>query len=161
MTRLVRGYVRPYRLTLGGAILCMVVAAASQPLLAWLMEPVVRDIFMNRDQTMLVLVPLAIMGIMVIGGAANFGQSVLMNWVGLRIVADLQRRAFSHLIQLVLAFFKRNPTGNLIAHLTSDAYLIRQAASSTLTSLVKDLLTVFLLVALMFYENWRLALVVF
>lgn len=161
MTRLVRGYVRPYRLTLGGAILCMVVAAASQPLLAWLMEPVVRDIFMNRDQTMLVLVPLAIMGIMVIGGAANFGQSVLMNWVGLRIVADLQRRAFSHLIQLDLAFFKRNPTGNLIAHLTSDAYLIRQAASSTLTSLVKDLLTVFLLVALMFYENWRLALVVF
>ena len=161
MTRLVRGYVRPYRLTLGGAILCMVVAAASQPLLAWLMEPVVRDIFMNRDQTMLVLVPLAIMGIMVIGGAANFGQAVLMNWVGLRIVADLQRRAFSHLIQLDLAFFKRNPTGNLIAHLTSDAYLIRQAASSTLTSLVKDLLTVFLLVALMFYENWRLALVVF
>ena len=161
VTRLVRGYVRPYRLTLGGAILCMVVAAASQPLLAWLMEPVVRDIFMNRDQTMLVLVPLAIMGIMVIGGAANFGQSVLMNWVGLRIVADLQRRAFSHLIQLDLAFFKRNPTGNLIAHLTSDAYLIRQAASSTLTSLVKDLLTVFLLVALMFYENWRLALVVF
>ena len=161
MTRLVRGYVRPYRLTLGGAILCMVVAAASQPLLAWLMEPVVRDVFMNRDQTMLVLVPLAIMGIMVIGGAANFGQSVLMNWVGLRIVADLQRRAFSHLIQLDLAFFKRNPTGNLIAHLTSDAYLIRQAASSTLTSLVKDLLTVFLLVALMFYENWRLALVVF
>ena len=161
VTRLVRGYVRPYRLTLGGAILCMVVAAASQPLLAWLMEPVVRDVFINRDQTMLVLVPLAIMGIMVIGGAANFGQSVLMNWVGLRIVADLQRRAFSHLIQLDLAFFKRNPTGNLIAHLTSDAYLIRQAASNTLTSLVKDLLTVSLLVALMFYENWRLALVVF
>ena len=161
VTRLVRGYVRPYRLTLGGAILCMVVAAASQPLLAWLMEPVVRDVFINRDQTMLVLVPLAIMGIMVIGGAANFGQSVLMNWVGLRIVADLQRRAFSHLIHLDLAFFKRNPTGNLIAHLTSDAYLIRQAASSTLTSLVKDLLTVSLLVALMFYENWRLALVVF
>ena len=159
--RLVRGYLLPYRVMLGAAMLCMVVAAASQPLLAWLMEPVVRDVFMNHDQTMLVLVPLAIMCIMLIGGAANFGQSVLMNWVGLRIVSDLQQRAFSHLINLDLAFFRRTSTGKLIAHLTSDAYLIRQATSSTLTSLVKDLLTVTFLVALMFYENWRLALVVF
>ena len=159
--RLVRGYIGPYRFVLTGALLCMVVAAASQPLLAWLMEPVVRDIFINRDQTMLLLVPLAIMVVMVVGGAANFGQAVLMNWVGLRIVADLQRRAFSHLIHLDLAFFKGTQTGKLIAHLTSDAYLIRQATASTLTSLVKDLLTVSLLVALMFYQNWRLALVVF
>ena len=100
--RLVRDYLRPYRVKLLGATLCMVLAAASQPLLAWLMEPVVRDIFMDRDQTMLVLVPLAILGIMIIGGAANFGQAVLMNWVGLRIVADLQRRVFSHLIHLDL-----------------------------------------------------------
>ena len=159
--RLVRDYLHPYRLKLTGAIICMVLAAASQPLLAWLMEPVVRDVFMNRDQTMLVLVPVAIMSIMIVGGAANFGQSVLMNWVGLRIVADLQNRVFSHLIHLDLAFFRRIPSGNLIAHLTSDAYLIRQATSSTLTSLVKDLLTVVFLVALMFYENWRLACVVF
>ena len=159
--RLVRDYLRPYRLKLIGAITCMVLAAASQPLLAWLMEPVVRDVFMNRDETMLVLVPIAIMSIMLVGGAANFGQSVLMNWVGLRIVADLQQRVFSHLINLDLAFFRRNPSGTLIAHLTSDAYLIRQATSSTLTSLVKDLLTVLFLVALMFYENWRLACVVF
>ena len=159
--RLVRGYIGRYRLVLTGALICMVIAAASQPLLAWLMEPVVRDIFINRDQTMLLLVPIAIMVVMVIGGAANFGQAVLMNWVGLRIVADLQGRVFSHLLYLDLAFFKGIQTGKLIAHLTSDAYLIRQATASTLTSLVKDLLTVSLLVALMFYENWRLALVVF
>ena len=59
----------------------MVLAAASQPLLAWLMEPVVRDVFMNRDQTMLVLVPLAIMSIMVVGGAANF-RAVSANELG-------------------------------------------------------------------------------
>ena len=159
--RLVRGYLLPYKLKLTGAVVCMVLAAASQPLLAWLMEPVVRDIFINRDETMLVLVPLAIMFIMVIGGGANFGQSVLMNWVGLRIVADLQARTFSHVLGLDLAFFRRASTGKLIANLTSDSYLIRQATSSTLTSLVKDLLTVIFLVMLMFYENWRLALVVF
>ena len=159
--RLVRGYLLPYKIKLIGAMVCMVIAAASQPLLAWLMEPVVRDIFINKDETMLLLVPLAIMLIMVIGGGANFGQSVLMNWVGLRIVADLQIKTFSHILNLDLAFFRRTQTGKLIANLTSDSYLIRQATSSTLTSLVKDLLTVVFLVMLMFYENWRLALVVF
>ena len=159
--RLVRGYLLPYKIKLMTAMVCMVIAAASQPLLAWLMEPVVRDIFINKDETMLLLVPLAIMLIMVIGGGANFCQSVLMNWVGLRIVADLQIKTFSHVLDLDLAFFRRTQTGKLIANLTSDSYLIRQATSSTLTSLVKDLLTVVFLVMLMFYENWRLALVVF
>ncbi|MEE2694684.1 MAG: ABC transporter transmembrane domain-containing protein [Pseudomonadota bacterium] len=159
--RLVRGYLLPYKIKLIAAIACMIIAAASQPLLAWLMEPVVRDIFINKDETMLLLVPLAIMLIMVVGGGANFCQSVLMNWVGLRIVADLQIKTFSHILGLDLEFFRRTQTGKLIANLTSDSYLIRQATSSTLTSLVKDLLTVVFLVMLMFYENWRLALVVF
>ncbi len=159
--RLVRGYLLPHKIKLACAMLSMVIAAASQPLLAWLMEPVVRDIFINKDETMLLLVPLAIMLIMVIGGGANFCQAVLMNWVGLRIVADLQIKTFSHILNLDLAFFRRTQTGKLIANLTSDSYLIRQATSSTLTSLVKDLLTVVFLVMLMFYENWRLALVVF
>ncbi len=159
--RVARGYLRPYvgRLALAG--LCMAVAAVSQPALAWLMEPVIEEIFIARDATMLVIVPLAVMSVMVVGGFANFGQSVLMNWVGLRIVADLQRQAFRHLIGLDLAFFHRTATGKLIATLTSDVNLVRQATASTLTGLVKDALSVVLLVALMFYQNWQLALVVF
>jgi len=159
--RVARGYLRPYvgRLALAG--LCMALAAVSQPALAWLMEPVIEEIFIARDATMLVIVPLAVMSVMVVGGFANFGQSVLMNWVGLRIVADLQRQAFRHLIGLDLAFFHRTATGKLIATLTSDVNLVRQATASTLTGLVKDALSVVLLVALMFYQNWQLALVVF
>jgi subfamily B ATP-binding cassette protein MsbA len=109
---------------------------------------------------MLVLVPVAVVGVMAGGGLANFGQAVLMNWVGLRIVADLQREVFAHVIRLDLAFFHRTPTGRLIANLTSDAGLVRQATSQTLTGLVKEALSVVLLVALMFYLNWELALVV-
>ena len=95
------------------------------------------------------------------GGLANFGQAVLMNWVGLRIVADLQRQVFTHVIRLDLAFFHRTPTGRLIANLTNDANLVRQATSQTLTGLVKEALSVIGLVALMFYQDWRLALIVF
>jgi subfamily B ATP-binding cassette protein MsbA len=159
--RLVRGYLVPYRRRLGLAVACMVVAAASQPALAWLMEPVVGEIFVKRDQTTLVLVPLAVIAVMAAGGIANFGQSVLMNWVGLRIVADLQRQMFAHLLRLDLAFFQGSPTGRLIANLTNDANLVRQATSNTLTGLVKDALSVVGLVGLMFYQDWQLALAVF
>jgi ATP-binding cassette, subfamily B, bacterial MsbA len=159
--RLAGGYLLPYRARLAAAIACMIVAAAAQPALAWLMEPVVGGIFVDRDETMLIIVPLAVMGVMTFGGLANFGQAVLMNWVGLRIVADLQRQVFAHVIRLDLAFFHRTPTGRLIANLTNDANLVRQATSQTLTGLVKEALSVIGLVALMFYQDWQLALIVF
>jgi len=158
--RLVRGYLLRYRLPLVGALLCMGLAAGAQPALAWLMEPVVGDIFLNRDQDMLRVLPLAVLAVMVGGGLANFGQAVLMNWIGLRMVADLQRQTFAHVLGLDLAFFQHTATGKLIANLTSDSHLVRQAAATTLTGLVKDLVSVVLLVSLMFYQNWQLALVV-
>jgi subfamily B ATP-binding cassette protein MsbA len=159
--RLVRGYLKPYRYRLAAAIVCMMIAAATQPALAWLMEPVVSDIFIARDEALLVPIALAILAVMVGGGLANFGQAVLMSWVGLRIVADLQRQVFSHVIGLDLAYFQRTPTGRLIANLTNDANLVRQATSQTLTGMVKEALTVIFLVALMFYQDWRLAMIVF
>jgi len=159
--RLVGGYLKPYRYRLAAAIVCMIVAATAQPALAWLMEPIVSDIFLARDESMLVPIALAVVAVMVGGGFANFGQAVLMNWVGLRIVADLQRQVFAHVIGLDLAYFQRTPTGRLIANLTNDANLVRQATSQTLTGMVKETLTVIFLVALMFYQDWGLALIVF
>ncbi len=159
--RLASGYLAPYRGTLAGAGACMIVAACAQPALAWLMESVVGDIFVARDRTALAVVPLAVFGVMVLGGAANFGQSVLMNRVSLRVVADLQTQAFDHLMRLDLAYFQRTPTGRLIGNLTSDSALVRKAAAATMTGIAKDLLTVVLLIALMFYQNAELALVVF
>ena len=159
--RLLRSYFKPYRARLALAIGCMIVAATAQPALAWLMEPMVSDVFVARDRSMLVPVALAVAAVMVFGGLANFGQAVLMNWVGLRIVADLQRQVFDHVIGLDLAFFHRTPTGRLIANLTNDANLVRQATSQTLTGLVKEALTVIFLISLMFYQDWELALMVF
>jgi subfamily B ATP-binding cassette protein MsbA len=159
--RLAGTYLKPYTARLGLAIACMIVAAMSQPALAWLMEPVVSDVFVARDRSMLVPVALAVASVMIFGGLANFGQSLLMNWIGLRIVADLQRQVFNHIIGLDLAFFHRTPTGRLIANLINDANLVRQATSQTLTGLIKEALTVIFLVGLMFYQDWQLAMIVF
>ena len=159
--RLARGYVLPYRRRIAAAAACMVVAACSQPALAWLMESVVGDIFIARDREALAVVPLAVLAVMVAGGLANFGQTMLMSRVSLRVVADLQTQLFDHLMRLDLAYFQRTPTGRLIGNLISDSHLVRNAAAATMTALVKDLLMVVLLTALMFYQNAELALAVF
>lgn len=159
--RLARGYIFPYRRLVAAAAACMVVAACSQPALAWLMESVVGDIFIARDRTALSAIPLAVLAIMIVGGLANFAQTILMTHVSLSVVADLQAQLFKHLMRLDLAYFQRTPTGRLIGNLISDSHLVRHAAAATMTALVKDLLMVVLLTALMFYQNAELAFVVF
>jgi subfamily B ATP-binding cassette protein MsbA len=159
LKRLVVEHVRPYlgRLALAG--LCMMVAAGATALLAQAMEPVLDDIFIAGDRTMLIAIPLAVLAITVIKGAATYGQSVLMAWVGQRIIADLQARLFAHLMRLDLAFFHDTASGKLISRLTNDVNAMRNAVSNSLTGLVKDSLTLVFLAAVMLEKDWSLALI--
>jgi len=161
LSRLLRDFVKPYigRLLLAG--LCMAIAAAATASLAYLMEPVLDKVFIDRDSTMLFLVPIAVIGATLIKGLATFFQGVLMAFVGQRIIADLQSKIFQHLLHFDLAFFQNTASGNLISRLTNDVNLMRNAVSNALTGMVKDSLTLLFLVAVMFEKDWQLALVAF
>jgi len=159
--RLVRTEVRPHvgRLTI--AALCMAISAGATAGYAWLMEPVLNEIFVARNRDLLVLVTALVVGLFVVKGIAGFAETVLLNHVGQRIVADLQARLYAHLVRLDLPFFHATPSGELVARFTNDANFVRAAVSTALTGLVKDTLTVIALVALMFYQDWLLASVSF
>ena len=161
MRRLLRESVRPYRGWLILALLCMAVMAAATALTAWLMKPVVNDVFFDGNQDMLWIVGGAVMATFVVKGLANYAQATLMGYVGLHIVADLQNRLYAHLSRLDLSFFHRNPTGKLISRFTYDINLMRGAVSNVLTSLGKDLLSVVGLVTVMFIQDWPLAAISF
>jgi len=139
----------------------MAVAAGATAALAYMMEPVLDQIFIERDRSMLVLVPVVVVIITLIKGAASYGQGVLMAFVGQRIIADLQSRIFRHLLYFDLAFFHDNASGSLVSRLTNDVNLMRNAVSNALTGMVKDSLTLLFLVAVMFEKDWRLALIAF
>ncbi len=146
---------------IGFAVLCMALAAGATAVNAYLMEPVLDDVFVRRDRTMLYVVPLMVVAAALVKGGGTYGQAVLMNQVGQRIIADLQVRLFAHLMRADLQFFHDNPTGRLIARFTNDVNLLRGAVTQSLTGIAKDLLTVLALVALMFYQDWSLALIAF
>ncbi len=139
----------------------MSVAAAATAANAWLMEPVLDDVFVRRDATMLYLVPLAVVGAALAKGGATYAQALIMTRIGQRIIADLQVKLFGHLMRADLSFFHDTPTGSLISRFTNDVAMMRGAVTQALTGIAKDLLTVVFLVALMFYQDWQLALLAF
>ena len=159
LVRLVREHVRPHlgRLLLAG--LCMVLAAGATAALAYLMEPVLDEIFLEKDRTLLVVVPAAVIGITLIRGVATYGQGVLMAFVGQRVIADLQSRVFAHILRFDLAFFQDTASGRLVSRLTNDVNMMRNAVANALTGMVKDSLTLLFLVGVMFEKDWKLALI--
>jgi subfamily B ATP-binding cassette protein MsbA len=159
--RLVRQHVRPHWGRIALAVVAMCLAAAATAANAWLMEPVLDQVFVQRDRAMLFLIPLAVVAAALVKGGAAYAQAVLLNHVGQRIIADLQVRLFAHLMRADLQFFHDNPTGQLISRVTNDVNLMRGAVTRALTGIAKDALTVVFLVALMFYQDWRLALIAF
>jgi len=158
MKRLIRDHVRPYWRQIIGAVLCMMIAAAATAALAQVIEPVLDRIFIARDRDMLLLIPLAVLAISVIKSVATYGHVVIMAWIGQRIIADLQIKAFTHLMRLDLAFFHDTASGKLISRLTNDVNAMRSAVSTTLTSIAKDSLTLLFLIGVMVEKDWRLAL---
>lgn len=161
MRRLLLDHVRPHWPRLGLAMLCMVVAALATAALAKLMEPIIDGVFVNRDRDMLVWVAAAVLVVFFLKGMATYGQSMLMSYVGQRIVSDLQVDLYGRLIRSDMATFNDTPSGTLVSRLVNDVGMLRGAVSMTLTSIGKDALTLILLIAVMFRQDWQLATVAF
>ena len=161
LRRLGREFLRPQAMPIALALIAMGLVAAATAANAWLMEPLLDKIFVDREVGLLWLVAAAVLGIAAVKGAAGYVQSILMYRVGQRVVADIQRALFRRVIGADLAFFHANPTGTLIARFVSDAGLLRNASANVLVGIGKDAITVVFLVIVMFYQDWALALASF
>jgi subfamily B ATP-binding cassette protein MsbA len=84
-----------------------------------------------------------------------------MNYVGLRIVADLREKLYNHLQTLPLSFFTKTPTGILISRITNDVNMIQMSVSNAVTGLIKDIFTILGLTGVVFLRNWKLAILAF
>lgn len=159
--RLVKERIRPHRSRLAVAIICMAIVAAVTAANAWLVKPVLDEVFAAKNVALLYWIPGAVFGLALIKGFAGYVEAVQMEYVGQRMVADLQVGMFDRIIGADLAFFSRNPTGKLISRFTNDANLLRHTVVRSLTGLVKDTLMLVFLVALMFYQDATLAFIAF
>jgi subfamily B ATP-binding cassette protein MsbA len=147
MARLWRECIRGYVGWLILAVAFMALMAAATAISAWLMKPVVNQIFIARDRDMLWLIGGAVLATFVVKGVASYAQATMMSRVGQRIVADMQNRLYRHMTDLDLSFFHDNATGTLVSRYTVDVGSMRVAVSHAITVFGKDLLSLIGLVA--------------
>ena len=161
VSRLFKDYVKHQLGWLAGALLLMVIVAATTASLAFLMETILDDVFTARDKTSLYIAATTVMGLFLLKGLATYGQTVIMSLVGQRILADIQKRMFSHLTYADLSFFQSRSSGELIAHFINDVEKMRGTVAGVITAIGRDSLTLIFLIGVMFYQDWLLTLASF
>jgi ATP-binding cassette, subfamily B, bacterial MsbA len=153
------GYLRPYIGSLGLAALCMLGVAGLTASLAYLVQPVMDEIFVNRDSGRLIAIPLTIAAVFVFKAICDFGQYYLMAFIGQSVIRDLREQMFAKLEEMSVGFFVRHSTGELLSRMNNDVSLVQGAMTNAVTGIVRDAVQVLALVALVFYRDFRLALI--
>jgi len=183
--RLLR-FAAPYKGRFAAALGCMVVLALATAAYVNLLGPVMEFLFTGRASAMVMLerflprsvdlaglaarvdrwqvlsvLPLVVVGVAVVKGVAYFGQFYLMGMASQRIVADLRRALFDHLLRLPPSFFARRHSGDLMSRLSNDVQAVEIAASHAVASYFRDGLTVVVMLVNCFVLDWRLSLMAF
>lgn len=159
LKRMALTYIKPHLGKVFLAMLLMLLSAAMTGAMAKLMEPVIDKVFADKTGGMLWPVALTVLAVFSLRGAAIYGQTVIMNTLSQRVVSDMQRDLFSHLVRADLAYFHSQHSGQLLSRFIADTTLVRTAVTETLTGLGKNTFTVIFLTGVMFWQDWKLAFI--
>ena len=152
------GLVKPYWWRLVLAMFCMGMVAATTSAVAFLIKPLLDEVFIARDADKLKLIPGLVLGIYLLKGVFYLGQAYFMNWVGQTIITDFRIQLYAHMQKLSLSFFHQNSTGVLTSRITNDVNLVQGAVSDFVTGVIMDFFTVIGLIFVVFYRDWQLAI---
>ena len=147
--RLLR-YLKPYWGRLIAAALCSAAVAGLTGAYAWLVRPALDEIFINKNTTWLMLLPIALMAVSVL--------TYLMVYVGTRVVTDIRQQLFGHLMRLPVGFHLKNPSSRMMSRVINDVNWIQSAVSGVLKDLFQQSLTFVVLLGVLIYQNWLLTL---
>ena len=157
LSRIFENYVKKHSRKLIISIICMIIVSATTALNAWMMQPVLDDIFIDKNESLILIIPLAILLIAVVKGISSYVQSVLMSFVGYRLVADLQSDMFGSLIKCDISFFSKTNSGTLISRFLADVGALSRGVHNVIINIIKDFFTLFFLIGVLFYHDWKLA----
>lgn len=151
-------YIKPFKRQFAYAIAGMIGYAITEASFAALMKPLLDGSFVEQDSQAIVFVPLVIILIFIIRGVAGFASTYYMSWIGWSVIKQLRKEVFAKYLSLPTRFYDNASSGELISRITFNSQRVAQAASSTLTIMVRDSLTAIGLLALMFWQSWQLSL---
>lgn len=141
------------------AAVCMLTIAGATACMAYLIKPVIDDIFIQKDTARLLTFPLFIILVFFCKAAGSYGQEFFMNYIGEDIVRRLRNQLYDRIQDLPISFFQKERTGVLMSRITNDVNLLKSMVSTSVTASLRDSATAVGLIVVVFYQNWRMALI--
>ncbi len=158
LRRLAHAYLRGNWPVLLAGIGLMVLTAATNTGLAYLLDPAVKQLFLDKNPAALTSIPLEVFAVLALRAACTYGQQSLLESLGERVVAASQRDMFASLMRTDLASLNAVHSGQFVSNFLYDATLLRDAITKGLAAAVLEMLTLIGLVGVMIYEDWKLTI---
>jgi len=154
-------HVKENKLRLFSAMSLMIIVAATTSATAFLIKPVLDDIFFKKNIKMLTIIPIVIIFIYLLRGISSVGQAYLMNYVGEEVIRRLRNKLFDCIQDLPLSFFQKEKTGVLMSRITNDVNIVKAMVSTAVTGALRDCFTIIGLTCVIFFRDWQLAAIAF
>jgi len=154
-------YIKPHRgriaLSMLGSLLC----AASDGAMARLIQPFVDKVIVAKDAEMIALVPWLILGLQLIKAAGRYLQEYFIKTAGQLAIQGIRNDLFAHVMNLSMRFFGKNPTGILMSKHLNDVQSLQSSLAEVLVGSMRDIVTLFALIGVAFYTDWKMAAIAF
>jgi subfamily B ATP-binding cassette protein MsbA len=152
------GTIKPYQSKLIIAMIAMFFVATFTGAQAYLVKDLLDKIFMEKNLFYLKMLPVVVVIVFLLKGIAYYIYTFLLEQVGQSVIRDFRQEVFEHIHKQSLSFFNNMPTGTLMSRIISDVMLMQSAVSNALVGIVRDFFQVVILLGVVFYMNWKLAM---
>ena len=158
LTRLYQGYVKKHLYRIILALILSILVAGSTSATAWLLDPAVKKIFIEKDRTLAWLIPILIVIAFSTKGLSLYFARMNIIRVGQEVAGEIQKEVANNILVSDIQTLDNRHSGKYISNIMFDAHQIQNLVSTGVLNLMKDSFSVIALVSLMFYQNWKLAL---
>ena len=159
LSRLYNDYTKNFLKKIIAAAIFSLLVASSTSSIAWLLDPAIKKIFIEKDQSLIFIIPLLIIIAFTIKGTSLYFAKTIMISVGEEVKKIIQSDMLRSFIKADTEFIEDKHTGKYVSNLTYDVAKITNLLTNALLSLFKDSLTLIGLLVVMFYQNWKLSLI--
>ena len=158
LKRLYNDYTKKFLPKILLSVFFSILVALSTSSIAWLLDPAIKKIFIDKDQTLILVIPLAIIIAFSLKGASLYFAKTILIKVGQEVTKILQFQVMKNIITADSETMDAKHSGKYISHLTFDVGMITKLVSTVILNITKDTLTLIGLLGVMFYQNWKLAI---
>jgi subfamily B ATP-binding cassette protein MsbA len=151
-------YIKPYKQRLIEAVVCIVVAAAANLYLPWVIKDMIDKVLAARDMDMLNLICVGIVVIFFIRGIFYYGQGYLVSYIGQRVIVDVRDVLFRKLQRLPISFFDRHQTGEVMSYISNDVAALQSALVERMVEMMTESAIFFGSLVMMVLLDWKLSI---